>query len=478
MFMKFRSVKFNLSLCLSVSIAMTLLTAVTSCGKKDLTDPIAAVPPGATSITVIDIDAIAEANGSALSGSKDTSIPAEMESALGMFLPGSLLRPMGAVLASSPESVDTREIVVFTASNGYTGAILKVKDQNRLSEGSLHKLRDKSRDFGDYEVYTTGRPVIALSETICIIAPDIATVKTVGQGSGKEKITDIPGVMEFLKGDNAVKNISRASDIFGSAMKGLWGCTSLRFNTSSAIADLIVLRSDGEVDPVGTRIAGEIDPAVLRLIPQGCSLVAASGLKGEYTSKTGIDRLIGSYLHGDVSMSKSGTTAWYARPAGRITSDNLMSPQVWNFAGIMQMSPEDGEQAIRNIQIYTGGSPVLDPASGCYIHDRGDGGSLSYGYLDGCFIQSVNGPVASSPQNAAGTIPPGTRLAVMIDIPEGSSLQKASGIPCGATFDLKVSADMIHAKLSFYGNRQPVLSTIFSIPALREALSRMAMPGE
>lgn len=97
-------------------------------------------------------------------------------------------------------------------------------------------------------------------------------------------------------------------------------------------------------------------------------------------------------------MSKTGTTLWYARPAGTITEENLLSPQVWNFAGALQMPQEDGDRAVRNLQTKNNGLARLDPATGCYTMTNGDA-SLSYGYIDGYFVQSANGPITYGNSN-------------------------------------------------------------------------------
>lgn len=453
---------------LSPLFCALILLSLTSCGKETAENPVEAVPPGSTQVTVIDLEALAAANG-AESLTADNNLTPAAEDAIASILPGDLLRPLAAVLSSGNAGVDTNGAVLFTTQKGYSGIIMKVNSRELLAE-SLLPYRDEPSDQGDYDMYTTGRRMIALSDHLCVIAPDAATVKTVGERTGGHLISEMVGINEFLASkDNAIRSARRASDIFGKKMEGVWLCTGIRFNDSSVTGNISAMYPDGKPDSIGARIAGKIDPDVLAFVPEGTSLVIASGLQEEATKLFGIEDLVKNYFPGEVVMSKTGTTLWYARPAGTITEENLLSPQVWNFAGALQMPQEDGDRAVRNLQTKNNGLARLDPATGCYTMTNGDA-SLSYGYIDGYFVQSANGPITYGNSNPFTQDFQGARLAAIIDIPGTSSLRTATGLPCGASLAVKVTTEDIHAKLSFYGNPRPVLSTINAIPALRNIL--------
>jgi len=415
----------------------------------------------------MNLDEIAAANGPAEIAGKDGLTPTA-EEAIGMFIPTDLLRPLAAVLSAGNDFVDTSNAVIFTAANGYTGIILKVTDHEQLTE-ALNPYRDEASDFGDYLTYTTGRRIIAISDGLCVIAPDVNTVKTVGQKNGDSHISGMTGVKEFLASGNTIRSARPASDVFGKKMEGLWLCASLRLTDSSAVADLSAMRPDGQPDSIGARIAGVIDPGVLGFVPGGSSLVIASGLQGDDAKLFGIEEIVKNYFPGDIVMSKSGTTLWYARPAGTVTSDNLLSPQVWNFAGIIQMPQADGEKAIINMQNMTRGMARLDSSTDCYTLTSGDA-SITYGYINGCFAQSANGPVTYGNSNPFTDDFRGARVAALIDIPGESSLRSAIGLPCGASLSVKVTTERIRAKLAFYGNNRPLLSTVGSVTTLRNLL--------
>ncbi len=449
-------------------LCLAILLSLISCGRKTPENPIEAVPPGCSQVTVIDLQKLASANGANSLVAEGSLTPAA-EEAIAMLLPTDLLRPLAAVVSIGDNGVDTRQAVMFTTSRGYDGLILKVTSRQQLAD-AMHPYRDASSDFGEYDTYTTGKRLIAISDHLCVIAPDAATIKTVGQEGEGGIISGMTGINEFLSStDNAIRSARRGADLFGDKMEGLWLCLGLRFTDTSATADLSAMRADGEPDSIGARIAAPVDPDALAFVPEGTTLAIASGLQGDNAKLLGIEDLVKKYFPGDIAMSKTGTTLWYARPAGTITADNLLSPQVWNFAGAIQMPQEEGDMAIRNLQAMNHGLGRLDPATGCYTVTRGDA-SLSFGYINGFFAQSANGPVKYGNSNPFTQDFSGARLAAVIDIPGSSSLRTAAGLPCGASLAFKVTTFNIHAKLSFYGNNGPVLRTINAIPALHNLL--------
>lgn len=457
----------NLTKHLAAAMTALVILSLQSCGKQEITDPVDAVPSGSRVITVMNLEEIASANGAGeIAG--DNGLASEAEEAMSMFLPADLMRPLAAVLSAGDKGIDLHKTVMFTSSKGYTGLILKVNSRELLEEALL-PYRDEQNDLDGYDAYTAGRRIIALSDELCVIAPDAATVKSVGQKKTGPVISEMAGVREFLSSENAVSSARVASDLFGKKMDGLWLCTSLRFTESSIVADLSAMQPDGKPDSIGVRIAGRIDPDVLSFVPGSSSAVIASGLQGDDAKLFGIEELLKNYFPGDITMSKSGTTLWYARPAGTITEENLFSPEVWNFAGIAQMPREEGDRALKNMQDMTHGLARLDPETNCYTMTRGDA-SLSYGYVDGYFLQSANGPVSLGNSNPFTQDFQGARVAAILDIPGESSLRTATGLPCGASLVMKVTDEHIHAKLTFYGNPDPLLSTFDSIPALRNVL--------
>jgi hypothetical protein len=409
-----------------------MLTLV-SCSKSAPQSPLEAIPAGAKQIAVINLDELAEANGANKIAASGHLLP-EVETAVSAIFPDDLQKPLSALLASAAEAVDTKEATLFTASNGYSGIIFKIIDGDRLSDSQLSTFRDKSQDFGDYEVYSVGRRMIAVSDALCVIAPDESTIKSVGSKDSQKFMADMPGVKGFLSGDNTIKIATLATNFFGKEMQGLWLCGDIHFTESTAVATVSAMQPDGTVDQLGTRIAAPINLSVAPYIPEGCSLVLATGKQDGNNKTFNLADLLTKYIPGQSLISANGTTAMYLRPAGSLNAFSLMLPDRWDCAIIAEgETPNDFSTYSLSEEEITNNN--------------------SNNYTDEF---------------------QGTRLAMIIDIPQKSDLQTAIGLPCGASFTLKVTDDNIHAKLALYGNSQPVLATITNIPLLKMALPYIA----
>ncbi len=185
-------------------LCLAILLSLISCGRKPPENPIEAVPPGCSQVTVIDLQRLAAANG-ANSLVADGSLTPAAEDAIAMLLPTDLLRPLAAVVSIGDNGVDTHQAEMFTTSRGYDGLILKVTSRQQLAD-AMHPYRDASSDFGEYDTYTTGKRLIAISDHLCVIAPDAATIKTIGQKGDGGIISGMAGINEFLSSkDNSIR---------------------------------------------------------------------------------------------------------------------------------------------------------------------------------------------------------------------------------------------------------------------------------
>lgn len=452
-------------------LAILSVMIMQGCGGDVPAEPMDAVPDDARLIAAMNLDKLAQAYGAEKLTDNDGLTPDAAE-ALSIFIPADLFQPLKAVLTSSGNSGATRtsDMVMFTAANGYTSLILKVNDSDRLTGGTLSSFRDSKIDFGGYKCFTLNNRVIAISESLCIISPDAATARSAGEHTQATPVSPIEGVRQFLltSTDDAICLSRKADDIFGNKMKGLWLCGSLRFSDRWVNACLTAIQPDGRPDSIGSRVAGRIDPDIIGFIPQGCSLVIASGKQSGEGKLFGAEELTSRFFPGQTTLSDSGTTLWYARPAGALNSENLMTPEVWNFANIMQTQQANAE-ALTERLTDTYPSARRDTSTGLYETSAGDY-SVTFGYADGYYIQGVNGPVSYCNSNQFTQDFNAARLVGILDIPKGSALQNALSLPCGATVSLKVTDLSVNARITLYGAQAPVLATLSSVPALHNLL--------
>lgn len=454
-------------------IVLLILGACTA--NEVVDDPVAAVPSDVRKVTVLNLDKIAKANGTPLFASSGKMSPEGTES-VGMFIPASLMKPLEAVVTAAPEASDTSRAVMFTNRKGYTGLILKINNPETVDLTLGQQLQPAEKIDG-CETYTTGRGIIALSGNICVIAPDAATVKEItDRRPSRWRISKMEGIRQFLSTDNALLTAFPAENLYGDKMKGEWMCVAVRFNDTSAIADIMFMEPDGKLDSIGSRIAGSIDPEVLRFIPQNANIVAATGVQEADGKAFGLEQLLSKYYPGKLRLSETGTTAWYGRCFSDPGDDDFFSVASWNLASLAQMSAARADSVTQAIETYYGttgtteeGSPMRTIAVGNI--------QLSFGYIAGYYAESLNGPVTDDNSNPYTQDFQGAHMVVLIDVPQESALQRAAMLPCGASFAMRLTSTRLHAKLTFYGNRKPFLANLNSIDLLRPLLPYLINAG-
>jgi hypothetical protein len=459
----------NLSVIKSATALFTaiLLLALSSCSGSDTQlSAVGAVPDGSRQIAVMNLKEIALAND-AQQIAKNGSLTGEAEQALNMFIPNDLLRPLATLLGSNDQAVNTEQAVIFRLPNGYNGMILAVT--GKINSDALSTYRDEAADFDDYTVYNINRRILAISDDFCVIAPDTDTVKKVGKNS-EQYLASIEGVKDYLTANNdddaqTIRTASIASDVFGKKMNGLWLCGSLRFSDDKAVVTAKAITPDGKVDQIGDRIAQPINPNIATFVPQGANLIIASGLQDGDGKLFGAEKITDHLFPSGVTLSTVGSSLIYARPAGTVNLLNILSENVWNIANAVEMTQNDGEEAVELFRKL--GNSQLDPETGCYLIDAG-AMNIAFGYVDNYFLQSINGQVTKGNSCGYEKDFQNARLLAILDIPNGSSLQQACGLPCGASLVLKVGNDNLNAALRLYGNKRPVLATINSMALVQQ----------
>lgn len=429
-------------------IALTMILTSCSSENHEIASPLDAVPDSARFIALFDL--------ATLGDNADK------------FLPAEVVAPVDEILQVGEEGVDISSVAIFTTGKGYTVAVMKVNDRELL-EDALRQKSEEEKGFDDFAVFTLNGRKIILDDARCFISPDTQSVKKILKEK-RPQISAIQGVREFLaNSDEAITTASIASDIYGKKLEGLWLCRALHFTESSVSLDFSLLKPGGESGQIGALLADPIDPTALAFIPDGCSLVAASGLQQEGAKMFGIESLLRSYIPFELNMSTTGTTAWYGRPAGALNPDDLFNPRTWNFASFSQSSQAEGAELINSLRSQLGNRAVRNSETDCYSASY-SGLEVSFGYLQGYSAMMINGEISFGNSNSYTTDFQAARMVILVDIPKDSRLQQAAGLPCGASLNVKVTTDNLHAKLRFYGSSAPALATVDEIDALRNIL--------
>lgn len=451
------------------NFAPVLLLTASACGHHVPDDPVDIIPADAQAVAVYDLRLLSHAAGSTTVSAGD-SLSDGTALALKMFLPANLGTPVSQLITAAAEGFDTSRLVCFTAAGGYTVAAMKVTDADAVS-GALAAYRDEAADFDGFDVYNVSRRAVALSESLCIIAPDAATIRDNLRTSDSRPISEITGIKEFTgNGDNAVSVALPARAVGVAGMQGAWLCTGVRFTSDAASVRIQAMQPDGTPDSIGASVASPLDPDVLQFIPEGTSVAIASGAQPAKDPLIPLERLTGKLFPAAKGVPATGTTAYYGRPAGTLTPDNLMDPDVWNLATLVQLPDTELPAAMQSLADATGNRAVRDRESGQMVLRQGDT-TVSYGYVDGYFTEAYNGIVTAGNSNSLTQTFSGARMAAVLDAPLGSQLQKGAELPCGASLSLKVTTWDIRLRLSLYGSQEAPLRVIARFPAVAGVLN-------
>lgn len=417
-------------------------------------NPLDIVPENSTAGAVVDMTKLAEAAG--------LSSPAQDSRALNIFIPTPLRITLQNVAEAAPEALDLTKVIWFRMSNGYDVAAAEVKNPAKLAE-AIEEQRDAASDFDDYTLYNINGRALAVSENLAVFAPDAATVRECGASGSKTLISQNIGLEQFLETDgNAVNVVSEAKSLGIKELNEQWICTSIRFTDDSATADISVMLPDGKVDEIGKRIAGEIDPAALQFVPQGATAVIATGLQPDDALFSAEDLTAMLFPH-KIGQSETGTTLWYARPAGSLDPEDLFSPLRWNLATISQMPDTELSEAMDEMAEATGNRARKSINSDLMTYNI-MGLPGSYGYINGYFTESFNGEASFGNSNSLAPLFEAARVVALLDIPLDSDLRRALNLPCGATVSLKIQTSDIRLKLQVFGTDKPVLALLTELP--------------
>lgn len=463
---------------LTVTAVTTLIMFILSgCSSKGDLSPFDLIPDNAENIAVIDLNALANAAGesSALKGEplKDAYLEEDdladaSPSVLPMFLPRNLDATILAVASCAGKNIDLSRLTIISTPE-LQATIFPTDNAEALTKIIANRYLTASA-IPDMKHFTDEGISIAIGRGLCIISEDATGIETLlAKVHSTPFISRFEGINQFLEGENAVKTARPAAAVFGDKVAGLWLCSAMRFTPAAIVADITMMSPDGKPDSIGARIAGNIDPDVIRFIPSGCTAVIASGKQSDELKLFGLEELANQNLPIELPTSPEGTTAIYLRPAGRITAERIMDPSAYNIAAVAQMHPDSALVKINRTIANKPLLPTSDKASGLYTIKFGNS-TLSLRYLDGYLTESLNSEVTANNTNSLESEFNGAVLAAVVDIPTNSPLRQSLSLPFGASLSLKVTTFHIHGRLNIYDSKEPALRAVMSLPMMEDAL--------
>lgn len=230
-----------------------------------------------------------------------------------------------------------------------------------------------------------------------------------------------------------------------------------------------LIEGDGKVRDIAAGLK-PVDTDFLRYVPDNCVLAAAIGCTPDFDwspVRSAVGMLFGPRLVSIMQivepfLSKlDGTVAFAAGPAGGAPAIADINYRTWDFMIMAHMPQAEVDQAMNMVMLYGSQLGIRTEAVEDNITEMQlpDGARLYVGNVDGYMLLSTRRP---EPTAAAGMTDlflskPG---AVVLNVPAGSEIVKAFGLPCGFDFSVQLADDSLHGRLSLNGSDRSVFEVL------------------
>lgn len=442
--------KHNSIICRLGLLIMSVL-AVTSC--SETSDLLSTVPAASNGVAVVNVNTLVKSAGCRIEEGKMV-LPQGARVLYG--LQSSLDR-----FASIAKGVDLDAVVIAAHSNNDMYATLKVTDrpalESALAEAGFSEsgkkdgyMNYRSNDGGN--IYIDGSQLWILSNYTSMTPKDI--LDEAKKGNVREKLQ---GVTAFLEQGKMIA-IAASSGITGFSFgNDQWICVDINPDGNSLALSQRRMTAEGEL--IANNSLKTLDPAALRLVPDGWEIVAAFGLQKnvDWHSIVTIGGMMGGFQV--MGMLESllpyleaidGTVEFAANPKSVGAWHNATLAD-WNFMFAAQMPEADARKAIDALSAYLKRLMIDVKSTPAGIAVNQNGLNLTAESADG-ILRIVN---AEAAPGAAPEFFAGSCGAARIAIPKGLVMSTS-----GITFTARVQESESQMTLAFPDRDMPALQTI------------------
>ncbi len=450
-----------------IALAALLLVPVVllSCTKASGIPSIECVPDDAVVVKSVNLDGMLKAAGCPLPFAADTLASVEA-GIVDLVVEPDFRNAFVAVIASG--GVDASDVTCFITASGSEVVMVPVSDAAALKSGV--RLMAGEADFvNDKELVCVPLCgcVVAVARGHCFIAHDAEVIKGALRKAHDNHFGTLLGVREFLSGSSMARlavNCGRSSlSSLGGSDK--WLCAGLDVSAASVSAEAVVMDRDGKLDSIGRNFR-EIDIDFLRYTPQDAAVVLAYGKFSG--NERGLSMLLGRFAPVYLKQA-DGTTSLYALPAGRAQEIADASPGAWNVETMVHVPEHLVPECINQYKERARGKAIDIGNQWMY---REGGNSYFFGAFDGSVVFSTNREISAEYNNSFTEDFLGKRAAMIIDIPYGSVLSRAWGVPYGLCFKIGVEEMKVKARITFSGTTDTPLAALLRLPQLPDFKAR------
>lgn len=440
------------------AVCLLAVGMVSSCGTKNDGSLLERVPGEASSVMTVDFKKLFKEAGAPTPltpGGEWTDAAGKIAST---FCPPDFVEAL-RVCALPGSGAELDHVVIFEMATGAGGLIVKVDDEDEFVEKAAAGEAEKLGEVGEYDVYACPQGgVLAVDDHLALFTQSQQNVSDFVDAVARQRVEEFAGLRQFLnQGKKAVSfalncdnSPSQAAIIGG---KEQWLCASMEPNRQAINAEAVVMDRGGKLTPIGGYFE-EIDPRVLAFIPGDAVGVAAFG---RFTGDLALVKTLISQYAPFLTVSETGTTALSASPAGGAESLREFSLPAWNLVDIVKVSPDERQALVAKTRL----NPLFKKISdNQWAIDYIPGIELYVGDFDGYYVTSLNREISNANNNSFAQDFEGRHLAVVVNIPAGSDVQRAASLPFGLTLSVGLQEDKLKVRLSFNGTDLPALQAL------------------
>lgn len=450
---------------LALAALLSMPVVLLGCTGVSRVPSVECVPDNAVVVKSVNLDGMLKAAGCPLPFGSGGLAPVE-EGIVDLVVEPDLRDAFVAVISAG--GADVSDVTCFTSVSGGEVAMVPVADDSVFREG-MRRMAEGAGFVNDDELEYVPLCgcVAAIARGHCFIARGADVIKDALRRADDNHFGTFPGISEFLSGSSIARlavNCGRSSLSFlGGTDK--WLCADFDVSDASVSARAVVMDRDGRLDSIGRNFR-EIDTDFLRYTPQDAAVVLAYG---KFTgNERGLSMLLGRFAPVYLKLA-DGTTSLYALPAGRAQEVADASPGSWNVETMVHVPEHLIPDCINQYKERARGK-ALD-IGGQWMY-RDGGNSYFFGAFDGSVVFSSNREISSEYNNSFTEDFLGKRAVMVIDIPCGSVLSRAWGIPYGLCFKIGVDAVAVKARITFSGTSDKPLAALLRLPQLPDFKAR------
>lgn len=459
-----------------ISIAL-LVSLLTGCGSKS-GSLLNNIPEDATTVAVVDLDAILKNAGCRIDNGVITLSP-DLEQLTSRMNPKQA-DMLEAVTKAAP-AVNLDEVGVFSIDN-YAGIALSLKAPELFEQGVKAGAKETVSAAGQ-DVYVYDDIAIAIDGNYAWLTVNAVQMENVLNSLAKGNFgSKYPVLSENLadKG-NALRIVSQVAENFaadpynGVAQKfdRLFMVGKLKITDS--VLDFEASFTDRDNKPLNfSPYFAETGTDFLRFVDPGSNVVIAIGKPESQEMIQQVIAIFGRQFRDINSLlpmlkAVNGTTS----ASYRLTSDiNLNDSPDWLNAGeyilTTQIEGSESQSLMQMVQL-AGGTKLEETPAGAEVVQY-ELKAMGTPYYIGLFQGTVaagNRPISDTFSNSFTTDFQGARAGYVLTFAPGSPLSKALDIPYGAYSSLIVKEQTINCKLRFNGSSRNVVATLINLLATK-----------